>query len=65
MLHHRFRDMIVRAVHDPDPKMLDSIAMHLAACERANEILRAKGYGASGLQIDSTAAQVPHARDFT
>lgn len=63
MLARRFQDMIVRAVHDTDKTMLASIAEQLARCERANEMLRAKGYGSTGMAIDATVRTIPHSRD--
>jgi hypothetical protein len=59
MLPHHFRDLIVRAVRAHDGAQLDLIASQLADAERAREVLRAKGYGASGMSASATAAQVP------
>lgn len=56
-----FRDMIVRAAADDNRELLNRIAQQLADAARAHGILRAKGYGHSGLTIDAAAAQVPHA----
>lgn len=59
MLPHHFRDLIVRAVRARDGVQLDLIVSQLADAERAREVLRAKGYGASGMSASATAAQVP------
>ncbi len=58
----QFKDAIIRAVHNTDPGPLDALAAHMASCERANAILRAKGYGESGMAIDATVRAVPNAR---
>lgn len=58
---HR-RDLIVRAVRECDTRTIDKIVAQLADAERAHEILRAKGYGQSGMTASTTAAQVPDAR---
>ena len=61
-LHH-YRDMIIRAVADKDGDMLNRIVGALVDAEDAKRILRAKGYGTTGLSIEATAAQVPHAKE--
>ena len=53
--------MILRAVSDNNDELLDSIALHLADCELAKEILRIKGYGLTGTSIDAMAKMVPEA----
>lgn len=63
MLKHRIIDLIVKAVKTNDTGMLDRVAEQLANSECANQILRSKGYGASGQTIDATARLVPNARD--
>jgi hypothetical protein len=55
-----YRDLIIRAVAE-DESMLDSIASTLFASTDALSILRAKGYGVHGMQIDATARLVPEA----
>lgn len=50
---------IAKLAADPDTSQLEALADHLAACETAKRILRAKGYGATGQAIDVTARQVP------
>lgn len=56
------RDLLVRAVRTRDDGTLNKIAAALADAERAHEILRAKGYGASGMTASAVAALVPEAR---
>ncbi|MYM25768.1 hypothetical protein GTP46_24375 [Duganella sp. FT135W] len=58
-IHHR--DLIIRAVREHDGRILDSLIAQLVDAERAREILRAKGYGTSGMTASATAAQVPEA----
>jgi hypothetical protein len=57
-LHH-YRDLIVRAVHAADGKVLEQLVAQLSDAARAREILRAKGYGLTGMSASATAAQVP------
>lgn len=54
-----YRDMIVRAVSADDGRMLDLIVNHIIDAERAKQILRANGYGVTGLSASATAALVP------
>ncbi|WP_426057107.1 hypothetical protein [Janthinobacterium sp. PSPC2-1] len=54
-----YRDMIIRAVGEPDGETLDLIVSHVIDAERAKQILRAKGYGMTGLPASATAALVP------
>ncbi len=56
-----YRDMIIRAVGEPDGKTLGLIVEHVVDAERAKEILRANGYGVAGLSASATAALVPQA----
>lgn len=49
---------IAKLAADPDTAQLAALADHLAACETAKQILRAKGYGTTGQAIDVTARQV-------
>lgn len=56
-----YRDMIVRAVLEKNNELLDSIAAHLADCERAKELLHIKGYGLTSASIDAMACRVPEA----
>lgn len=56
------RDMVVNAVNGQDANSrdtLDAIVDVLCECEAAKQILRAKGYGVSGMTIDATARLVP------
>ena len=66
-----FRDQIIRAVTGNKPAMVfhvvDETALlrlcnRLAEDERAHALLRAKGYGGTGLLLDELAALVPSAR---
>lgn len=59
---HR-RDLIIRAVRERDVRTLNKIVAQLADAERTHEVLRAKGYGATGMSASATAAQVPNRRD--
>ncbi|MBW3498862.1 hypothetical protein [Janthinobacterium sp. NKUCC08_JDC] len=54
-----YRDMIIRAVGEPDGQTLDLIVSHVIDAERAKQILRANGYGMTGLSASATAALVP------
>lgn len=54
-----YRDMIIRAVAEPDGQTLDLIVSHVIDAERAKQILRANGYGMTGLSASPTAALVP------
>lgn len=56
------RDMIVTAVLTGDRKRLDQLVEQLSDAERAREILRAKGYGGTGMSASGTAALVPPAK---
>jgi hypothetical protein len=42
-----------------DPTALERICEHLAQCEEAHAILKAKGYGKAGMTIDEVARAVP------
>lgn len=57
--------MIIRAVSEPDGKTLDLIVSHVIDAERAKQILRANGYGMTGLSASATAALVPTASTRT
>jgi hypothetical protein len=48
---HEWTSLIHRAAEAKDDALITSLAQHLAECEEANSILRAKGYGASGTSI--------------
>jgi hypothetical protein len=56
---HHYRDLIVRAVHAADGTVLEQLVVQLSDAARAREILRAKGYGLTGMSASATAAQVP------
>lgn len=58
-----WHNLIVAAVESKDTDQLDSLVRHLAACEQANQILRAKGYGMPGQMIHDIARQVPHVKE--
>lgn len=49
----------MRAVGEPDGQTLDLIISHVIDAERAKQILRANGYGMTGLSASATAALVP------
>lgn len=57
--------MIVRAVGKADGETLDLIVNHVIDAERAKQILRANGYGVTGLSASATAALVPTASTRT
>jgi hypothetical protein len=59
MQTRHYRELIVRAVRERDGATLDKIIAQITDAERAREILRAKGYGSTGLSASATAAQVP------
>lgn len=61
MTNLQYRDLLRRAVLSNDGHQLRSIVSHLIDAERAREILRAKGYGITGMSASTTAAQVPNA----
>lgn len=56
-----YHDLVLRAASEP--KTMYLLIAQLADAERAREILRAKGYGASGMNASATAAQVPAANE--
>ena len=62
MTKYHYRDLIRRAVLLNDGYQLGLIVAQLTDAERAREILRAKGYGATGMSASITAAQVPEAK---
>jgi len=62
---HEWMRHIVKLATDPDTSQLAALADHLAVCETAKQILRAKGYGATGQAIDATVRRLearPHER---
>lgn len=61
---HHYRDLIVRAVYAADDKVLEQLVAQLSDATRAREILRAKGYGLTGMSASATAAQVPGVNEF-
>lgn len=63
MNQHQWQSLIVAAASSPDTAQLESLAAHLAECEIAKSILRAKGWGKTGSTIDVMVRNVPHARD--
>lgn len=54
-----YRDLIIRAVDAADGRTLDLIVSHVIDAERAKQILRANGYGVTGMSSSATAALVP------
>lgn len=54
-----YRDMIIRAVGESNGQTLDLIVNHIIDAESAKQILRAKGYGVTGLPASATASLVP------
>ncbi|MFZ3286562.1 MAG: hypothetical protein WA191_06895 [Telluria sp.] len=58
-----YREMIVRAVEGKDDATLDKLVDALRQAETGKQILRAKGYGESGMGIDATARLVPDANE--
>lgn len=54
-----YRDLIMRAAREPDRHTLDALVAQLIEAEAAKQILRAKGYGATGTSLSRAAAQVP------
>lgn len=61
MQTRHFETLIMRAASSQDKSLLNRLAIQLSDSERAREILRAKGYGATGTSASTTAAQVPNA----
>lgn len=64
MQPQHYRDLIQRAIAEPGNQTLDLLVAQLADAQRAREILRAKGYGETGMSASVTAAQVPPATIF-
>ncbi len=64
MQPRHYRELILRAVRSGEGKQLDQLAAQLQDAERAREILRAKGYGATGTSASATAAMVPPAKPY-
>lgn len=59
MTPRSYRDLVLRAATERNGKTMDLLIAQLTDAERAREILRAKGYGSSGMTASATAAQVP------
>lgn len=59
MRTHEWVTLIHRATEAKDGSLITSLALHLAECEEAGAILRAKGYGTSGTSIVDVARAVP------
>lgn len=59
MTNLHYRDLIRRAVMAGNGHQLDLLVEQLADATRSREILRAKGYGSTGMSGSATAAQVP------
>lgn len=58
-----YRDLMLRAMASNNDEMIDSIAAHLADCERGKELLRIKGYGLTGTSLEFMARMVPGVGD--
>jgi hypothetical protein len=58
MTPRHIRDLVMRAA-ERNGKTMDLLVAQLVDADRAREILRAKGYGATGMSASATAAQVP------
>lgn len=54
-----YLDLIKRAVAAGDDKTLEGLTRQLADSEDAKAILRAKGFGCTGMDLLSTAKLVP------
>lgn len=54
-----YQDLLTRTVQDGDAETLEKLAQRLADSEEALEILRAKGYGNTGLSLPATVRLVP------
>lgn len=54
-----WRDLLVAAVKTGDTERIDCLVAQLADAARAREILRAKGYGRTGMTASASAALVP------
>lgn len=63
MRTHEWVSLILHVAGKADRVQLTALATQLAAAQRANEILRAKGYGGAGTTIDAAAAMVPTAAE--
>jgi len=59
---YAWRQIIVRAVRNPDGSMLACLVAHLVACERAGEILHALGCE-PGQPMDVMLKQVLHPKE--
>eukprot|EP01034_Spumella_vulgaris_P031469 gene31469-38864_t len=62
MTPRHIRDLVMRAAAERNGKTMDLLVAQLVDAARVREILRAKGYGATGMTASATAAQVPTAR---
>lgn len=63
MLPHYYLDLIACAVRERDGRQFDLLVDQLRDAERAREILRANGYGETGMSSAGvTVARVPAAR---
>lgn len=61
MNERHYRIMIVRAVNGDDGTLLTMIAAHLEDCERAKQMLIAKGYGTAAMKTGDIVRMVPDA----
>lgn len=65
MTPRQIRDLVLRAAAERSGKTMDLLVAQLVDAARAREILRAKGYGATGMSASATAAEVPNERACT
>lgn len=54
-----YKDIITRAVNNPDDAQLDALAHQLKDCAEAREMLRNKGYGTDWIDFCSTIKLIP------
>jgi len=59
---HAWNDVIVAALTKPDGHALHNMIEHMRDCERAKQILFAKGCGKPGMSVAAIAALVPEDR---
>lgn len=62
MRQHEYRDLLRDAALPSNTRKLDKIIAQFVDAARAREILRAKGYGASGMTAAQVAALVPEVK---
>ena len=62
MTPRSYRDLVLRAAAESHGKTMGLLVAQLADVERAREILRANGYGETGMSASATAALMPPAQ---